>query len=133
LHITSGASGSGNGNVGYSVDANTSTSSRSGTLTVAGATFTVDQAGAPACTATIAPTSANVTRVGGTRTVNVTIPPGCAWTAQSHSSWIAITNPASGTGNGTVSYTIEPYGGPKKTRTGTMTIAGQTFTVKQTK
>ncbi len=44
IHVTSGAAGSGTGPVGYSVDANTSTSSRSGTLTIAGQTFTVNQA-----------------------------------------------------------------------------------------
>src|SRR5262249_27060435 len=54
LRITGGASGNGNGSVNYSVDANTSTSPRSGTLTVAGRTFTVTQDGAP-CTYSISP------------------------------------------------------------------------------
>ncbi len=45
ITINSGSSGSGNGVVGYSVQANPSTGSRSGTLTVAGETFTVYQAG----------------------------------------------------------------------------------------
>ena len=39
--------GSGNGSVGYSVTANSSSSSRTGTITVAGQTFTVTQDGAP--------------------------------------------------------------------------------------
>ena len=45
ITITSGSSGSGNGTVNYSVAANGSTSSRSGTMTIAGLTFTVNQAG----------------------------------------------------------------------------------------
>ena len=45
ITITSGASGSGNGSVGYSVAANGGTASRSGTLTIAGQTFTLSQAG----------------------------------------------------------------------------------------
>jgi hypothetical protein len=45
ITITSGASGTGNGSVGYSVAANTLTTSRTGTLTIAGQTFTVTQAG----------------------------------------------------------------------------------------
>ena len=45
IHVTSGGSGSGNGSVGYTVAANTSTRARTGTLTVAGWTFTVTQAG----------------------------------------------------------------------------------------
>ena len=45
ITITSGSSGSGNGTVGYSVAANTGTTSRTGTMTIAGLTFTVTQAG----------------------------------------------------------------------------------------
>jgi Zn-dependent metalloprotease len=45
ITITSGSSGSGNGSVSYSVAANTATTSRSGTMTIAGQTFTVTQAG----------------------------------------------------------------------------------------
>ena len=45
LTVTSGASGSGNGTVAFSAAANASTTQRSGTLTVAGQTFTVTQAG----------------------------------------------------------------------------------------
>ena len=45
ITITSGASGSGNGTVNYSVASNTGSSSRNGTMTIAGLTFTVTQAG----------------------------------------------------------------------------------------
>jgi Zn-dependent metalloprotease len=45
IAITSGASGSGSGSVTYNVGANTGTTSRTGTLTIAGQTFTVTQAG----------------------------------------------------------------------------------------
>jgi hypothetical protein len=45
-------------------------------------------------------------------------------------SWITITSGASGTGNGTVSYSLSENTGAKK-RTGTLTIAGQTYTVTQ--
>jgi len=48
LSITSGSSGSGNGSVGYSVAANGTATPRTGTLTVAGQTFTVSQAAASA-------------------------------------------------------------------------------------
>ncbi|MBV8858798.1 MAG: pre-peptidase C-terminal domain-containing protein [Acidobacteria bacterium] len=54
ISITSGANGTGNGSAGYSVQANTGNLSRTGTLTVAGSTFTVTQAAAASggCTAT---------------------------------------------------------------------------------
>jgi Zn-dependent metalloprotease len=45
ITVTGGASGSGSGTVSYSVASNAGTASRSGTLTIAGQTFTVTQAG----------------------------------------------------------------------------------------
>ena len=51
----------------------------------------------------------------------------------SNVSWITITSPPGGPGNGTVNYSVAPYGGPPKKRAGTATIAGKTFTVTQTK
>jgi hypothetical protein len=45
ITITSGSAGSGNGTVNYSVAANTGSGSRNGTMTIAGLTFTVTQAG----------------------------------------------------------------------------------------
>src|SRR5262249_831421 len=45
ITITGGASGSGTGSVGYLVAANTSDTPRTGTLTIAGATYTVTQNG----------------------------------------------------------------------------------------
>jgi Zn-dependent metalloprotease len=45
ITVTSGASGSGNGTVSYSVAANTSSLSRNGSLTIAGLTHSVSQAG----------------------------------------------------------------------------------------
>jgi hypothetical protein len=51
ITITSGASGSGSGTVNYSVAANTSSTSRNGSLTIAGLTHSVSQAGnGGACT-----------------------------------------------------------------------------------
>jgi Pro-kumamolisin, activation domain/Bacterial Ig-like domain (group 3)/Putative binding domain, N-terminal len=47
LTISSGNSGSGDGTVNYSFTANTGSTARSGTLTIAGQTFTVTQAAAP--------------------------------------------------------------------------------------
>ena len=56
--LATGATGNGNGSVTYNVAANTATTPRTGTLTIAGNTFTVTQAGAP-CAATISPVSVN--------------------------------------------------------------------------
>jgi hypothetical protein len=127
IHITSGGSGTGSGTCNYSVDANTG-SARTGTMTIAGQTFTVNQGGAGTCTYAINPASANISSRGGRGTVDVTTDPGCHWEASSNVSWISITSGSSGTGSGTVSYQVYRS---KRSRTGTMTIAGQTFTVYQ--
>lgn len=127
--ITSGATGSGNGTVGYSIAANPSISPRTGTVTIAGRTFTVTQAGVP-CTSVISPTGVAVAAEATTGTISVSIPSGCAWTATDNASWVSITGGASGTGNGTVAYSIAAN--PNTTeRTATITAAGQTFTITQ--
>jgi hypothetical protein len=127
LNVGSAASGNGNGNATFTVGANTG-AQRTGTLTVATRTFTVTQAAA--CTYSINPTSITV----GDRevlglTVAVTAPSGCAWTTSENVEWVNITNGSSGTGNGTVTYRISNFYGSQ--RTGTLTIAGLTFTVTQ--
>ena len=83
------------------------------------------------CTYNISPTSKTFDQAGGTGTVSVTTQSGCTWTAQSNNSWITITSGSSGTGSGTLSYRVDACTG-SGTRTGTMTIAGKTFTVTQT-
>jgi len=85
---------------------------------------------APSCSYSIAPTSANFGPQGGNGSVNVSAPAGCAWTASSNVPWITITSGSSGSGNGTVMYAVAPNSSTSA-RTGTMTIAGQTFTVYQ--
>jgi glucose/arabinose dehydrogenase len=133
VQVTSGANGTGNGSVGYSVDANSSASSRTGTMTIAGLTFTVNQTGAATCTYAIAPTRATFQVDGGSGTVMVTAPAGCGWTAVSNATWITITAGASGSGNDVVTYSVAQYTGKPRNRNGTMTIAGQTFSIKQSR
>lgn len=126
ISIASGASGSGNGTVRFSV-ASTSGPARSGSLTIAGHTFTVNQG--QGCTFAISPDNQSIPAAGASGTVAVTAGAGCPWTAISNQSWISITSGASGSGDGTVRFTVAPTSGPG--RSGTMTIAGRTFTVNQ--
>ncbi len=85
----------------------------------------------PACTYSISPTSKTFKAGGGTGTVSVTASASnCAWTAVSNAAWIHITSGTSYQGSATVIYTVDPN--PGASRSGTMTIAGQTFTVRQT-
>jgi hypothetical protein len=125
ITITSGATGTGNGSVSYRFASNVG-AARTGTLTIAGRTFTVAQA---ACSYSISPGSDNVSANDGAGTTSVSTTSTCAWTAASNASWITVASGATGTGNGTVSYRFTlNLGAP---RTGTLTIAGRTFTVAQ--
>jgi Zn-dependent metalloprotease len=82
------------------------------------------------CTFSIGPTSASQTASGGTGSVSVTASAGCAWTAVSNAAFITITAGSSGSGSGTVSYSVAANTGTTS-RTGTLTIAGLTFTLTQ--
>jgi hypothetical protein len=89
---------------------------------------TINQAAG--CSFTVSPTSANVAYGGGPGIVGVTVAAGCAWTATSNSTWITITGGASGTGNGTVDYSVAANS-TSSARTGTLTVAGQTVTINE--
>lgn len=131
LTITGGASGAGNGTTSFSVAANTAGTARSGTLTVAGLTFTVNQAAAACGAFTISPTSqSDVLASGASLSVTVTGTTGCARTATSNASWITVTAGATGTGSGTVSLSVAANT-VGISRTGTVTVAGQVVTVTQ--
>ncbi len=130
ITISAGASGAGSGSVTYAVSANTG-AARSGTLMIAERTYTVNQAaGTVPCTYTLSATSANVAATANTGSVNVTASAtSCQWTAASNAAWVSITGGTSGTGNGTVSYSVTINSGAA--RSGTLTIAGQTYTINQ--
>ena len=128
LTVTAGASGSGNGTVSFTALANP-IQARTGTLTIGGQTFTVNQAAA-SCNYTITPTAQNVSSSGGSPSTIVTTTTGCAWTAASNTAWLTLTSGASGTANGTVTFSVAANTTSLQ-RTATATIAGQTFTVTQ--
>jgi len=84
---------------------------------------------ASSCSYSIAPATASAPAGGGTGIVTVTAASGCAWAVNGNPGWITITSGGNGSGNGTITYSVQANtGGP---RTGTFTIAGQTFTVTQ--
>lgn len=82
------------------------------------------------CAFTLSTSAAAVTAAGGTGTVGVATDSGCAWSVSSPASWVTITSPATGTGNGTVSYNVAASTNGV-TRTAALSIAGQTFTITQ--
>ena len=84
------------------------------------------------CTFAVSPTRVSYPASGGTGTITVIADPGCPWDADSNSAWIAITS-ATGSGTGTVNYTVAPYVGKPKKRSGTMTVAGRSVTIQQSR
>ncbi len=78
---------------------------------------------------TLSAQAASLAAGTGTGEFQVTAAAGIPWVAWSNTSWITITNGSSGTGSGSVSFSAQANTGPA--RTGTVVIAGQTFTVEQ--
>ncbi len=106
-----------------SVDATYSTGFQV-TINTSPATFTT-------CSESLLPTRQLFVGHGGNARVEVVAPGGCSWTATSNNPWIRITDGSRGRGSGHVSYTVAAN--PNlNARTGTLTIAGQAFTVLQT-
>ena len=123
------AAGTGSATITVTAAVNAS-GSRNAALTIAGQTFTATQdAGAPVCTFSINPGSANFTTAGGSTNVTVTASNGtCAWTASSPAGWIGV-NPAAGTGSATA--TVTSGSNPDVARSANLTIAGQLFAASQ--
>ena len=86
--------------------------------------------GGGTCSYYVNPLTNSIPAGGGTGLVLISTGSSCAWTAQSNVSWISITAGSSGTGSGAVSYTVAANTSTSS-RTGTLTIAGQTHTVTQ--
>lgn len=126
--VTSGDEGVGNGTVEYSVDASTDPLPRNGTITIAGAIFSVTQDGV-SCSFELSPLSAQFNSSGGMGTIDVTDPGECGWTATSNDPWITVTM-GSGTGDGTVEYLVDAKMDPGSRSSG-ITISGLLFTVDQ--
>lgn len=128
ITVTSNASGTGNNLlVLFSVAANTGTTTRTGTLTIAGQTYTVVQP-AP-CRYSISPSNANIGENGGSGSFSVSTDAGCNWTASANSSWVNVTSGQTGSGNGTVNFSVEANIGGF--RDATITVGGQKFYITQ--
>jgi hypothetical protein len=125
IGVSSGASGNGGGDVQLAIAGNTG-ESRTGTATIGGQTFTVNQAG---CEATLSPTYQLIPPVGAVGAFTVNTPVTCPWRAEPSASWIEITTGATGMGQGTVGFHAHPNSGAA--RRGTISVLGQSFSVQQ--
>ncbi|MBS1790829.1 MAG: putative Ig domain-containing protein [Acidobacteria bacterium] len=127
ITINSATSGTGPTFVDFSVAPNTGTALRVGLIVIAGQNFAIIQD--QPCGATIDPTSKMVSASSGNYSFALTIPAGCSWMATKTDSWITLTGATSGTGNGTVNYSVSANTGQQ--RSGVIMVAGKSHTVIQ--
>ena len=126
LNSTSGTVGS--NPVAYMVSATTNAEQRVGYVYVSGHTHIVTQDGIGA---TIDPASETLEHGGGVRSISVSAQNKVAWKAKSNDDWIGVrSDTTSGSGSGNVYYYVMPYD-EVATRQGTLTVAGNTFSVFQ--
>ena len=140
IRIVAGAAGQGDGDVSVAIEANTG-GARTARVVVAQTDVVIAQVSGSSpppppppppsgCSYTIQPGGQTVAAGGGPGMIDVTASAStCSWTAASNAAWIAVTNGASGTGNGRVTFNVGANAGAS--RTGTLSVAGHTFTLTQ--
>ena len=144
ITIANAPNGSGNATVMLNVAVNTGSAREAG-VTIAGHAITIRQAAAPVgtpppapppepptpvpCTWTLRPGAQSVPTAGGSGTVSVDTGSQCVWTASPSATWIAVTSGASGTGSGTVAFTVGANTGGS--RMATLTIGNSVATITQ--
>ena len=85
----------------------------------------------PACAVTFSPAGlAVVANAGRSGTITVTAASSCSWTATVNAPWIHLTGASSGVGNGTVSYSVDPYFG-STTRSGAIAANTTAYGLRQ--
>lgn len=101
-----------------------------GDYTIAYVGHPIDPPAPPACTYSISPTAKTFKAGGGTGSITVSTQSPCAWTAAENIDWVTVTSGFSGSTSGMVKYTVAANP-TTVTRTGTITIGGQSFKVTQ--
>lgn len=118
----SNSSGADTAALAYSVGANASADARTGHITVSwtggSAQLTVTQAGVapPAvCVYSVNPVAITSPAAGSSGESTVTVTgSSCSWSAQSNQFWIHVTSGNSGTGTGTIGYTVDANAGGER-------------------
>jgi hypothetical protein len=86
----------------------------------------------PGCTYSISPTLQDLPRSSGGGSVTVTPNmAGCNWAVAEGKAWLTVTSGASGTGSGTVNYSVTANDGICGPRRALVSIGGQILTVRQ--
>ena len=132
--LVSGATATGPGTVNFAVAPNPG-SSRTATIAVANQTVKITQqprVSPPpaACSVSVTPTDLFLPASGtNSASISVSAASSCNWSATSNASWISLTAPTSGTGNGRVTFSVAANSGAG--RSGSIRIGDQTVAVGQ--
>ena len=82
------------------------------------------------CIYSVSPPSQSFGSGGGSGSVRLNATNGCSWSATTNANWITVTSGATGSDSATVNYSVA-LNTSTNSRTGTITLKGQTFTVYQ--
>src|SRR5262245_2864997 len=100
-----------------------------GTMTTAFSAVESFKAGGGLCSIVLSPTSVSVGASGGSATITITTNSVCRWVAISNDAFIVLTTLSSGSGNGSLTFSV--LANAAAARTGSVTISGQRVTVTQ--
>jgi hypothetical protein len=130
LTFAGAAGGTGNANVAFTVATNAGAASRTAVVSFpGGGKLSIVQSGT-ACSYAVSPTSVLFDTSGGTKTVELTTPEGCAWTAAANQPWIRITRAPAGSGSASIDVTVDHYASATS-RSGIVTIGDRPVNVTQ--
>jgi hypothetical protein len=127
IAITSTPHNQGSGTLTYRASANGEPAVRTGSVAINTAQIPITQEGG-VCHFEVAPLAPSAGAPGGSVDIRVETAGPCSWAAASQVSWIRVAG-ASQTGSGTVTLAVDANGGGA--RSGGVTIAGQTITLRQ--
>jgi hypothetical protein len=114
------ASGTGSSTVMITIPANASAEPQVLSATIAGQPLTVTQAGA-GCTIGLSPYGASQPATGGQGSITIATPAGCGYETVAGPNWISVTSGGSGSGSGTLVYSVAPNS-TTVARSGTLAI-----------
>jgi hypothetical protein len=121
-------SGTGSGSVTLAVAANPG-GQRGAIFWIGGAELPVTQEGSASCAYSLSASAQAFPAAGGTGSLDVTASSGCSWVVLNPLNWVTVTGTPSGTGAGTLSFTVANNSGA--TQWGTLYVAGLPFTIQQ--
>ena len=104
ISVIDKATGYGDYVLTLAINANPSFARRTGTVSIGTATFTIVQEGTKTASLSITPETATAAASGAYGNVAVYATPDAAWTAESLSPWLTISEGATGSGNGNIKY-----------------------------